>query len=175
MFSKILVGLDPSSEASAVLDLALSVAQPHISKLLLIHFLDWHREQLSPLMGIATLYDVDLSGSHRNENRQYLDKELEVSNDWLNSKARQVKKLQIDCEYETHVGNCSLGIGDRAKDWGADLIVIGRRGRSNMSELFLGSVSNYVIHHAPCSVLVVQGSKISVQSNESLIAQKIRS
>ena len=37
-------------------------------------------------------------------------------------------------------------------------MVIGRRGHKNISEMFLGSVSNYVMHHAPCSVLVVQGA-----------------
>jgi len=28
-------------------------------------------------------------------------------------------------------------------------------GRTGLRELFLGSVSNYVLHHAPCSVMVV--------------------
>jgi nucleotide-binding universal stress UspA family protein len=46
----------------------------------------------------------------------------------------------------------------QAQIWHADLIVMGRRGVSGMHELFLGSVSNYVTHHAPCSVLVVQGT-----------------
>jgi nucleotide-binding universal stress UspA family protein len=43
-----------------------------------------------------------------------------------------------------------------AKDWGAELIMVGRRGNSGLSELILGSVSNYVVHHAHCSVLIVQ-------------------
>jgi hypothetical protein len=34
---------------------------------------------------------------------------------------------------------------------------MGRRGRTGISELLLGSVSNYVTHHATCSVLIVQG------------------
>ncbi|MGF1673753.1 MAG: universal stress protein, partial [Rivularia sp. (in: cyanobacteria)] len=37
-----------------------------------------------------------------------------------------------------------------------DLIVVGRHGRTGLSEFFLGSVSNYVLHHAPCSVLTIQ-------------------
>jgi nucleotide-binding universal stress UspA family protein len=44
-----------------------------------------------------------------------------------------------------------------ARTWNADLIVIGRRGLRGLAEMFLGSVSNHVIHHAHCSVLVVQG------------------
>ncbi|MEA5469202.1 universal stress protein [Spirulina sp. 06S082] len=43
------------------------------------------------------------------------------------------------------------------KSWQADLIAIGRCGHSGLTELFLGSVSNYVLYHAFCSVLIVQG------------------
>ncbi|RMG10302.1 MAG: universal stress protein, partial [Cyanobacteria bacterium J055] len=37
------------------------------------------------------------------------------------------------------------------------LIIVGRRGRQGIEEAVLGSVSNYVVHHAPCSVLAIQG------------------
>ncbi len=42
-----------------------------------------------------------------------------------------------------------------AKDWGADLIVMGTHGRSGLSYLLLGSVSEYVIKHAHVPVMVV--------------------
>jgi nucleotide-binding universal stress UspA family protein len=42
----------------------------------------------------------------------------------------------------------------KAGDWNADLIVVGSRGQSHMRGLLLGSVSQYVIHHAPCSVRI---------------------
>ncbi|MEM8828407.1 MAG: universal stress protein [Cyanobacteria bacterium P01_G01_bin.19] len=161
MFKKIIVALDRSSEASTVFDFALSIAQPGGSELLLLHFIDWQMQDVSPWIGIATLYDVDISGDRYNWTRQRQEREMKISNDWLKSKAQTARKSGISCKYECHIGNCNLGIGDRAKDWGADLIVIGRRGRSNISEMFLGSVSNYTIHHAPCSVMVVQGSKIA--------------
>ena len=161
MFKKILVALDRSSEASAVFDFALSIARSGESELLLIHFIDWQMQDVSPWVGVATLYDVDISGDRYNWTHQRLEKEIEISNNWLDSKAEKARKFNTICKYECHVGNCNTGIGDRAKDWGADLIILGRRGRSNISEMFLGSVSNYTIHHAPCSVLVVQGSKTS--------------
>lgn len=37
----------------------------------------------------------------------------------------------------------------------ADLVVVGNRGMSGVKRLILGSVSNKVSHHAPCSVLIV--------------------
>lgn len=159
MFKKILVALDRSSEAEAVLNSALSVAQPETTEILLVHFIDWQMQDVSPWIGMGTLYDIDLSGERYGWNRQGLQAEVEIASDWLKAIAEKAKELEVNCKYECHVGNCNLGIIDRAKNWRADVIVLGRRGHKNISEMFLGSVSNYVIHHAPCSVFVVQGGK----------------
>ncbi|MCC0177763.1 universal stress protein [Waterburya agarophytonicola K14] len=161
MFKKILVALDRSLEAAAVFDFALSIAQPEISEILLVHFVDWQMQDVSPWVGIGTLYDVDMSGESYDWGRKRLKEEVDTVNDWLKILVRKADKFGVDCKHECHIGNCNLGIGDRAKDWGADVLVIGRRDHKNISEILLGSVSNYVIHHAPCSILVVQGSKTS--------------
>ena len=47
-------------------------------------------------------------------------------------------------------------IVDEAEKWGADLIVVGSHGYGFWQRALLGSVSNAVLHHAPCSVLVVR-------------------
>ncbi len=47
-------------------------------------------------------------------------------------------------------------IVEEAERWGADLIVVGSHGYGFWGRSFLGSTSDTVIHHAPCSVLVVR-------------------
>jgi nucleotide-binding universal stress UspA family protein len=45
---------------------------------------------------------------------------------------------------------------EEAEKWGADLIVTGSHGYNFWERMFLGSVSSAIVHHAPCSVLVVR-------------------
>ncbi|MEM7592653.1 MAG: universal stress protein, partial [Cyanobacteria bacterium P01_A01_bin.83] len=52
-------------------------------------------------------------------------------------------------------GQPAQQICESAKEWQADLIVIGSHGRKGLNELIVGSVSNYVSHHVPCAVLLV--------------------
>lgn len=45
-----------------------------------------------------------------------------------------------------------------AEQEGFDVIVVGSHGKGRLKRLVLGSVSEHVVHHAPCPVLVVRGS-----------------
>jgi nucleotide-binding universal stress UspA family protein len=46
-----------------------------------------------------------------------------------------------------------------AERLGADVIVVGSHGRTGLGRLLLGSVSEHVVRHAPCPVLVVRHSR----------------
>jgi nucleotide-binding universal stress UspA family protein len=59
-------------------------------------------------------------------------------------------------EMETAAGNPAEMILKRARDWSADLIVIGTHGRSGLARLVLGSVSTEVTRDAPCSVRIAR-------------------
>jgi len=48
-----------------------------------------------------------------------------------------------------------------AKDWNADLVVVGNSGKEGLKKLILGSVSQYVANHAPCRTIVVPNDNSS--------------
>ncbi len=64
------------------------------------------------------------------------------------------------CSVSTDVlfGSPDSRIVETAEEWKADLIVVGSHGYSRWERLLLGSVSDSVVHHAPCSVLVVRSA-----------------
>ncbi|MDM7921232.1 MAG: universal stress protein [Pyrinomonadaceae bacterium] len=57
---------------------------------------------------------------------------------------------------EILIGSPCRSIVDDAAAWGAELIVVGSHGRGFWERVYLGSVSNAVLHHAPCSVFIVR-------------------
>ncbi len=54
-------------------------------------------------------------------------------------------------------GNPAAEILREAEDGGCEMIVMGSHGHGLLSGFLLGSVSNRVVHHAKCPVLVVRG------------------
>lgn len=57
---------------------------------------------------------------------------------------------------ELRSGDAATEIINAARAAAAGLIVIGTHGRTGLSRLVLGSVARNVLHHAPCSVLIVR-------------------
>jgi nucleotide-binding universal stress UspA family protein len=53
-------------------------------------------------------------------------------------------------------GNVKERIVECAREWHADMIVMGSHGRQGIEKLFLGSVSQAVLTEAPCSVEIVK-------------------
>jgi hypothetical protein len=54
------------------------------------------------------------------------------------------------------VGNPAAEIISAAEARGVELIVVGRRGQHKGERFLMGSVSDRVVRHAPCDVLVVR-------------------
>ncbi len=71
------------------------------------------------------------------------------------SRARAAGAEAVEMLWEGEPGET---IVEAAAAEGADLIVVGTHGRGAVGRLFLGSVSNYVVRHARCPVMVVRPS-----------------
>lgn len=76
-------------------------------------------------------------------------RELEEAAAYLAGRGVQARAVQA-------AGDAAVEIVARAREAGADLIVVGTRGLNVAQRLVLGSVSTKVVHEAPCDVLVVR-------------------
>lgn len=68
---------------------------------------------------------------------------------------RLLAQAGLRSEAEVRLGAPAAEIVSAAREWPADVVVIGSRGRTGIERLLLGSVARGVVHSAPCSVLVV--------------------
>lgn len=158
MFKKILVALDSSSISKLVFAKALSLAKQNQANLMLLHVLSGEEEDspmpLPPEVGApywTTVSELTLE-SWLKQWETYKNECLEQ----LQKFTVEAHQADITTEFRQLPGSAGRTICHLAWSWQADLIVIGNRGHSGLGELLLGSVSNYVLHHAPCSVLTVK-------------------
>jgi len=68
----------------------------------------------------------------------------------------QARASGANASYLVWEGEAGDAITAAAEAEGADLIVVGTHGRSTVGRFLLGSVSDHVVHHAGCPVLVVR-------------------
>jgi nucleotide-binding universal stress UspA family protein len=177
MFHKILVALDDSEAGEQVFQQALSLAKASNSGLLLLHVItpkDTSYPDPTIYSGVSTYYAPlyqELLKRWQERLAEYEKHQLER----LRSLAAAGEVAQVKTEFTQNMGDPGRTICAIARNWGADLIIVGRRGRSRVRELVLGSISNYVMHHAPCSVLIAQHSVAEVepsQKQHSLVVAK---
>jgi nucleotide-binding universal stress UspA family protein len=70
--------------------------------------------------------------------------------------AEKLRASGLAAETAVRDGDPRAVIVDEAKEWGADLIVVGSHGYTGVKRWLLGSVAQSVVSHAPCSVEVVR-------------------
>ena len=66
-----------------------------------------------------------------------------------------LREQGLEVETAVRDGEPGTAVVDEAKEWGADLVVVGSRGHTGLRRLLEGSVSHYVVDHAHCPVEVV--------------------
>jgi nucleotide-binding universal stress UspA family protein len=157
MFQKILVAIDHSEPSPQAFEAAITLAKTLNAQMMLINVLSpLEANYPSPLYSTRAAYPIAPESM-----QLYVQQWQAIEQDgleFLRSQTEVATAAGIPTEFTQALGDPGHAICNLAKAWGANLIVIGRRGYKGLGELFIGSVSNYVMHHAPCSVLTVQGT-----------------
>ncbi len=170
MFNKIIVAIDYSPNNIPVFDTAVSLAK-NTGAMLMIMYVLAEEEPGYPMIPSYTYYPI-LDNYDYNLYRKKLEDYQQRGINFLQQKAKEAKSAGVKTEFSQLTGNPGRSICELANTWTADLIVVGSRGLKGLPEMFLGSVSNYVTHHAPCSVLIVR-SGIDSESEGTAEAEKI--
>jgi nucleotide-binding universal stress UspA family protein len=157
MLQRILVAIDRSETYQRVFDEAVSIARATHASLMLFHVLrPFDQGYPYPLYPNVDAYP----GLYDEAIRLYSEQLRQFEHEgivFLRSLAQEAADLGIAVEYSQVSGDPGKLICETADRWEADAIIMGRRGRSGLSEILMGSVSSYVLHHAPCSVMIIQG------------------
>lgn len=156
MFNKILVALDIREIDQSAFNQVLSLAKATGAKLMLLNVIA-PDENNYPNPFIYSGYEYawtneSLLTVYEEQWSKFKQQGLET----LRSLAEEAKAAGVEAEFSQNFGNPGQTICNLAQTWSADLILVGSRNLTGVKEMFLGSVSNYVTHHAPCSVLIVR-------------------
>lgn len=179
MFNKILVAIDYSAGRKQVFDQALSLAKADQGNLILLHVLsvEENNPAITPYLRQHKDHCIHVDSRIMRRANEVYDQE------WSAWKQQGIKILRhftkqaiaagISTEFSQITGHPGSTICEFAHSCHANVIVIGRRGYSGLKEMFLGSVSNYVIHHAPCSILLVQTPVLKESTSPKSIEKQI--
>ena len=139
--TRIVVGVDGSENAAAALAWAVAEGRRRGATVEAVHA--WHE----PVVGgtAAGLVPVPIDSTAFEEgSRQQLDQAIADAVD---------DETGVDLQRVLVHGTPARSLLERAE--GADMLVVGRRGHGGFMGLLLGSVSQQVVWHAPCPVVVV--------------------
>lgn len=136
----IVVGVDGSEYSLAALEFAAKEAACREARLLVVTAWDMPANALL-IMGAIP---------------DFLERVMQDAQDVAQEAASRARELEpsVQCEVRVVQGHPARVLLDEAEE--AILVVVGSRGRGGFASLILGSVSQEVVLHAPCSVTVVK-------------------
>ena len=135
---KILVALDGSDCSRSVIDHCLSSVFDEDTQLKLISVVDY----FEPLPALEGIKEIEIESA-----RKLLAKEA----------GRLMERFpSLNVSYRVLDGYIKSKIMEEARDWRADLIMLGSHGRRGIEKLLLGSISLAILNHAAIPVRVVR-------------------
>jgi nucleotide-binding universal stress UspA family protein len=150
-FSKIVVAIDGSEQSLDAASYAISLAEVYHSELVALYVVSDN---------IQNDYDSDMQVEKIPESvMTIMDAAKKESDPWF-SRIRSELGTESSVNFHTKIilspMKVPASIVNYAENTGADLAVVGTRGRSGFKRLLLGSVASDVVTYAHCPVLVVK-------------------
>ncbi len=140
-FRRILIAVNGQPLAAHAAELGIELASSLEAEIALVHAIE---PGLSQAPGITP---GDLISEGQREGRRLFDGFRQL----LAPERAPLEFIQL--------GKPAAEIVKTAKEWRADIIVIGSHGRHGFQRALLGSVAEEVMRHAPCPVLVVRAKE----------------
>lgn len=144
MYSTVLVPLDGSARAEAILPHAEELARRYQATLILLQVID-------PTTSIP-----DLEGLATEINRQIVSEEIEAAASYLSAVQARLQEKGIETRILVERGSpveAILGVAEREH---ADLIAMASHGRSGLARVIFGSVTQGVLHQAKQPMLILR-------------------
>lgn len=140
------IALDGSHEAEAALAYFAALPLPPDLAVRLVGVVEPLRY---PSADLASAQLVELMVEYEDQRRSELEAVLRRAADELRGRVAKVSATTL-------VGQAAPSILSEATKQPSDLVVVGARGLGTVKRLLLGSVSESVLRHASCSVLIVR-------------------
>ncbi len=141
---RILVAIDFSAGSDEALTQAITLAGQMHADLELVYVLE---AGVDVFVAGLTAFD-----SEQVDLRAGIERELA-------NRAERARERGIACRTLVLQGNPSIEVTRRAREIGADLVVVGTHGRTGLSHVLLGSVAEKIVRRSICPVLTVPFSK----------------
>ena len=146
---KIMLATDGARQSNAAVDML---------KRLVIH--DGDQIIVVSVVDLAMPMGMDIYGGYVPDTTEYEKAEKENATRILKETDEKLREhladRKVEITTELLFGSPESSIVELADEVKPELIVVGSHGYSGWERLLLGSVSDAVVHHAPCSVMVVR-------------------
>ena len=156
VYSKILAPVDGSPTSKRGLAEAIALAKDQGAALQIVHVLD---ELLVAPGAEAAIYLDSTVEQLRVTGEEIVAEAMEMA------RAAGVQAQPVILEIMG--GRAADSIVNQAKDWGAELIVLGTHGRRGVRRLLMGSDAEEVVRTAPVSVLLVGAGAAAHQLHQA--------
>lgn len=154
MYQSILVPLDGSERAEAVVPHVVALAQKFAAQVILLQIVtpfEWLRREL--LRGELSALQVDVVTDVA---RKQVQAHHEAAQPYFSEQIHALQAQGVQAETAIIEGEPAEAIVRFARERDSDLIAMATHGRGGLGRLVYGSVADRVLRSAPCPVLLVR-------------------